>query len=148
MNRKRISRGFVYLLLVGIVAMLWFLWHSGHYVDRYNRVHRTTYEKTSASRLQTLARQATAIANTRDDTNSFIFARITATIPQWVQDLDPNTVIINRDNVDIELGISPRYGFFFERSETNSNLWFIMRYDGTNKIRVGTYQQGGAEMLP
>jgi hypothetical protein len=139
---NRISHRFLLLLVsVCLAAGIWFLWNLQRTAGWYNYVHRRIYKKTSVARLQTLARETATIADSLDNTNGFIFAKVSGSIPTWIKDIDPQGVMIFRDIVDINYGIGQRYGFVFERSETSSNLWVIMRYDGTNRVKISTYDQ-------
>lgn len=144
--REWIIRGFLVLFLCIVVAVIWFCVVWLRPGIHYQRVHLGIIERTSPARLQLLARQAVTIADTLVPTNGLVFLRGSGDIPipADFKDLDPTTIGILRDQVVVELGGGfDHYGFVVRRSEGDSNVWVIARYDESQEVQVGTYRHNG-----
>jgi len=88
------------------------------------------------------------IADTLGPTNSLFYLRGSshAPIPPEFSDLDPTTITIYSDRAMVELcGGFDHYGFTIERSEHDTNIWTISRYDESHNIDVGTYKDVGSD---
>lgn len=116
--------------------------------SKYERVHRAIYDGASDARLQLLARQAVSIADTLGPTNAIFYLRgsSSAPIPAEFSDLDPTTVTVYSDRVSVELaGGFDHFGFNIERSESDTNIWTISKYDESHSAVVGTYKDVGSQ---
>ena len=114
---------------------------------KYERVHRAIYDDVSDARLQLLARQSVSIADTLGLTNALFYLRgsSSAPIPAEFIDLDPTTVTIYSDRVNVELaGGFDHFGFNIERSEADTNIWTISKYDESHSTVVDTYKDIGS----
>ena len=135
---------FVFCFAAGAVWIFyaWF-WPSIH----YQRVHHAIFETTSEARLQLLARQVVTIAHTLGPTNGlwFLRDRRDAPIPADFKDLDPTDITIYSDQATVELcGGFDHYGFVIRRSDEDSDVWLIVRYDELHKTPVGEYRHSEA----
>jgi hypothetical protein len=145
----KISRPFLlFVSLFFLAAAISFLWSLRRTAGWYNYTHRRIYQKISVPRLQALAGEVTKLADTLGETNALIFTKASGTIPMWAEDLDPVTVFVFFDTVEVQSGLNERYGFLFKRSEAEPNLWDITRYDGTNLVMLGTYNHRTTDRSP
>lgn len=149
--RKWIIRGVLAVVCCVVVGAGWVFWVWLWPSIRYQRVHHSIYETTSEARLQLLARQVLPIADTLGPTNGLFFLRGSsdAPIPPEFKDLDPTTISIDSDQVMLELcGGFDHYGFVIHRSEDDSNVWVIARYDESHKVQVAEYRHSRAAINP
>jgi hypothetical protein len=99
---------------------------------------REVFETISTDRLQVLAHHAALIADSLGATGAYFYVRGKNTPPSWIHDVDPSAVIIEKDEVTIRLGGGG--SFYFQRSDSDSDLWLLMRCEDTSKVQTGTYR--------